>query len=95
MNPSPPRERNSPDWPPQAGVGSPFPDEELTRGGRDTQSAGRLCEYAMAWTDGTQTGHASRGSKPSRPPLQGPYGLDNWIPPIIITGVGKGLVCSP
>nr|DAN28436.1 MAG TPA: hypothetical protein [Caudoviricetes sp.] len=49
----------------------------------------------MAWADGAQTGHASRGSKPSRPPLHGPHGLDSWIPPIITTGVGKGLACSP
>lgn len=39
---------------PAAGVRGPL--GELTRGKRDTQSAGRLCEYAMAWVDGTAAG---------------------------------------
>ena len=52
---------------PAAGVRGPL--GELTRGKRDTQSAGRLCEYATAWTDGASRLYAN--PKTSRPPLQG------------------------
>nr|DAS61943.1 MAG TPA: hypothetical protein [Caudoviricetes sp.] len=38
---------------------------------------------------------AKASPKTSRLPLHGSHGLDNWIPPIITTGVGKGLECSP
>nr|DAY01353.1 MAG TPA: hypothetical protein [Caudoviricetes sp.] len=38
---------------------------------------------------------AKASPKTSRLPLRGSYGPDNWIPPIITTGIGKGLVCSP
>nr|DAP28405.1 MAG TPA: hypothetical protein [Caudoviricetes sp.] len=38
---------------------------------------------------------AKASPKTSRLPLRGSYGPDNWIPPIITTGVGKGLACSP
>lgn len=39
----------------------------------------------MAWTDGAASGGSAEGPKPSRPPLEGSQGSDNWIPLTIFT----------